>query len=430
MPFWKNYHTRIKLALLLVLCWQLYQSIQHYQKEKTNFGCEICSDKAGYYIYLPIWFDYGLDSAALPDTLRSKAHESFHNDLAPGKTFSKFTGGVAMMLAPYYVLAKTWYTYFDRKDPLPISNEYLAFTNFGLALYLTLAFLALFLLLRKRFGDGTALITLLLLYFGTNLIYYVQDESLMSHAYSFCLFIYAWFFLERGLERKQKVSILLFALFAAWAIVVRPTNALGVLTLLVLGIEKKTWKEQVAYLIRNTPLMIGIALLVFSPQLLYWKQTTRHWIVYSYQGEGFIYWNKPALLEQWFSVKSGILPYNPLIILLPLGLFLLLIKKSKEAWILIPSFVVAAYLFASWGSIGFGDCNFGYRPFVEFLALWSIGFAALVQRMLKVGGIGSLLFFLFCALAIGYSSYLKGEFDTCFFGDYWDYAIFVRDYFS
>src|SRR5690606_32366224 len=120
---------------------------------------------------------------------------NFENDLAPGKNFTKFTSGVALMLSPFYLAGDLWYRMMEKNPPLPISNDYLQFTNFGTALYITLALLALLATLRKRYGLEAALLTLMVLYFTTNLRYYTEDESLMSHVYSFSLFSYAWYFL-------------------------------------------------------------------------------------------------------------------------------------------------------------------------------------------------------------------------------------------
>lgn len=429
MPFWKTYHIRLKIAFLLLLCLQLYQSIQNRQERSTNFGCEICSDKVGYFVYLPIWFDYGLDSAAFPQSLREMTHEPFSNPLAPSKTFTKFTSGVALMLSPFYLAAKAWYGIHGQSPPA-FSHDYLAFTNFGLALYLTLALAALFVLLRKRYDDGIALLTLIFLFFGTNLIYYVLDESLMSHAYSFCLFAYSWFFLERALEKKERLSMMLAALFVSWAVLVRPTNILGIPLILFLAGYATSPKIILTQLLKTAPFILISALIIWIPQVLYWKLSTGHWLVYSYQNEGFHHWKNPALGEQWLAVKSGILPYAPGMILLPLGILLSFRKAKTGGLVALGTFILCSYIFASWASIGFGDCNFGYRPFVEFLALWSPAIASVFYAVLKQKSPYRWAFAIFILVSIGYTNHMMNRFDTCFFGKDWDYVIFIRDYFS
>lgn len=430
MPFWKSYHGRLKFLFFMILLVQVYNAIQWRQEKVRNFGCEICADKAGYYIYLPIWFNYGLEQKNLPQAIRDQTQQHFENDLAPGKNFTKFTSGVALMLSPFYLAADIWYRNFANETPLPISHSYLQFTNFGTALYLTLALLALFSLLKKRFGDGAALLTVLFLYVGTHLRYYVEDESLMSHGYSFAQFAFAWYFLEAALHKRRWMFLALFALCASWAMLIRPTNLLGIPLILVLSLDKSQWKEQSIYLLKKLPVMALAALMIWIPQLIYWKLCTGSWLVYSYQNEGFHLWKNPAIGEQWFAVKSGLLPYAPGFILIPIGLFILLKTHARNGIAVFVSLLFLSYLFASWFSIGFGDCNFGYRPFVEFSALWSIAIAAFFAWLLKTKKVIQIGGFSFVLASILYLNHLYWKFDTCFYGDYWDYAIFIQDYFS
>lgn len=430
MAFWKNYHHRLKILLLFVFCMQLYQAIQYRQAKVINFACEICADKSGYYIYLPLWFNYGLDTANMPDIVHERTRERFESTLAPGKSFTKFSAGVAMLLSPFYAVANFRHQVFGRVHPNPISADYLRYTNFGTALYLTLAFLCLFLLLRKRFGDGPALLTLLFIYFGTPLRYYTEDESLMSHVYSFCLFCWSWFFLEKALLTRKKQGLILFALFASWAILIRPTNSIGIPIMLSLAIRPNAWKTDFPFLLKSLLWMLIPAFIVWIPQLLYWKMTTGSWLVYSYQDEGFHLWKNPAISEQWFAANSGILAYTPAFILVPLSLFGLLWKQGRHYAPLFISFLFLMYLFAAWWAKGYGTCNFGYRPIVEFMALWSIGIAWGIVELSKRRASLQLGITAFVLLCLFYTNHLYWRFESCFFGSEWDYTRFFQDYFS
>ncbi|MBI1221195.1 MAG: hypothetical protein GC180_01220 [Bacteroidetes bacterium] len=430
MPFWKTYHGRLKFILLFILLIQVYNAIQSRQEKVTNFGCEICADKSGYYIYLPIWFNYGLDQKDMPELAKQRTSQNFENELAPGKSFTKFTSGEALMLTPFYLAGDLWFSRFGDKAPIPISHHYLKFTNFGTAFYIVLAMLALFSLLRKRFGEGVALLTLLLLYFGTNLRYYTEDESLMSHIYSFCQFSFAWYFLEKALDTRKTKHLLFFALCSSWAILIRPTNVLGILMILVLSLRKEEIKDQLRFLSKHLVPMIMAAVVIWIPQLLYWKMTTGQWLIYSYQNEGFHRWKAPALIEQWFAVQSGILPYTPAFLAIPIGMVLMFKRNRKTAAILGVSFVFLSYLFASWWAKGFGDCNFGYRPFVEFSALWSPALAVFIASLFKMKSWAKVSVSIVLLACVWYSTDLYHHFDSCFFGKAWDYSKFIQDYFS
>ncbi|MHB1277143.1 MAG: hypothetical protein ACYC1Q_01955 [Bacteroidia bacterium] len=430
MAFLKNYPTRLKILFLFIVCVQLYHAIQYRQQKVTNFNCEICADKSGYYIYLPLWFNYGLDTANIPGLVQERTRESFKNELAPGKSFTKFSAGVAMLLSPFYAVANFRHQVFGRVHPNPISADYLRFTNFGTALYLTLAFLCLFLLLRKRFGDGPALLTILFLYFGTALRYYTEDESLMSHVYSFCLFTWSWFFLEKALLTRKRTALILFAVFASWAVLIRPTNIIGIPVILSLAIKPNEWKTEFSFLLKSLHWMLLPAFLIWIPQLVYWKMTTGDWLVYSYQNEGFHRWKNPALSEQWFAVNSGILAYTPAFILVPLGLAGLLWKQGKQYAPLFISFLLCIYLFAAWWAKGYGTCNFGYRPLVEFTALWSMGIAWAISALINLRSSLKLIVTGFLLICITYTNYLYWRFESCFSGGDWDFARFFRDYFN
>lgn len=430
MAFWRNYHNRFKFLLLFILCIQIYNAIQYRQHKVTNFGCEICADKAGYYIYLPIWFNYGIDTANMPELVRSRTNERYQNDLAPGKSFTKFSAGVAMMLSPFYAVGNFRHQVFGSVHPIPISVDYLEYVNFGTAVYLTLAFLCLFLLLRKRFGDGPALITLVLLYFGTSLRYYTEDESLMSHVYSFCQFAYAWFFFEKALLLRKRVWLILFAICASWAVLIRPTNIFGILLILFMGMSRTNWKEEFLYLSKSIVWMLVPAFLIWIPQFAYWKITTGNWLVYSYQEEGFHRWKHPELGEQWFAVQSGVLTYTPAFILIPIGIIGMYWQKGKAYAPLLASFIFMTLLLASWWAKGFGDCNFGYRSFVEFTALWSPAIAWLAAQVLKSKTSVQVMSLAFVLVSFWYTNHLYWQFHSCFFGQPWEYGKFISDYFS
>lgn len=430
MAFWKNYPNRLKILLLFLVCLQFYKAIEYRQENVTNFGCEICADKSGYYIYLPIWFNYGVDSADMPELVRQRTRERFENELAPGKTFTKFSSGVALMLSPFYAAANFRHQVFGRVHANPISVNYRSYTNFGTALYITLAFLCLFLLLRKRFGDGPALLSILFIYFGTSLRYYTEDESLMSHVYSFCLFAWSWFFLEKALLTRKKTGLILFALFASWAVLIRPTNIIGIPLVLSLAIPLSSWKTEFPFLLRSSLWLLIPAFLIWIPQLVYWKMTTGNWLVYSYLDEGFHRWKDPAFNEQWFAANSGILAYTPAFILVPLGLAGLVWKQGKQHAPLLISFLLCVYLFAIWWAKGFGTCNFGYRPMVEFTALWIMGIAWAISELTKLRTGLQFIVAGFVLLCLVYTNHIYWRFDSCFSGGDWDYALFLQEYFS
>jgi len=430
MRFWKMEAQQVRVALLLLLCVLLYNAIQNRQRRMTNWDCEICADKSGYYIYLPIWFNYGTDTADMSHAVRAKTLQNFtYEGVAPGKSFTKFTNGIALMLSPFYFVGDTWYKHFSNKTPLPVSSEYLAFTNFGLAFYMALAFLALFVLIRRNYDWLTTLVTLLVIYLCTSLRYYVEDESLMSHAYSFCLFAYSWYLITIALEKRNRLALVGLALCGSLCVLIRPTNIIGIMALLVYSMHSRNWKEELKFLMQSLLFMIPIAFLVWIPQFMFWHETTGNWLLYSYGKEGFDRWKAPAIAKQWFAAQSGTFFYTPAMILFPIGLVGLLKQNLRKYSVLAISFVVCVYLFGSWWAKGFGDCNFGYRSFVEFLVIWSPAMAFIIDKLRSSKRWIALILCLFIIASLLYTTHIYSQFEGCFFGDDWDFAIFFKTYF-
>lgn len=72
------------------------------QSRITNFGCEMCADKAGYYMYLPAVFYLGFNASSYEDSLDNRHGDGFTIERERNKIITKFTSGVALLLSPFY----------------------------------------------------------------------------------------------------------------------------------------------------------------------------------------------------------------------------------------------------------------------------------------------------------------------------------------
>jgi hypothetical protein len=161
------------------------------------------------------------------------------------------------------------------------------------------------------------------------------------------------------------------------------------------------------------------------PQLLYWKYLTGHYLAYSYGDEKFIYWKEPKFLGVWFAPINGLFLYNPLYLILIAGMLFLIWRKSINGYYTFILFLVISYLFASWHSWFFG-CAFGGRSFVEFLAVFSIPFASLIEYFRSAGRKSSRWFWAVVLITVIYSLKITYVFDGCFYGnDFWDWKTFL-----
>ncbi len=245
--------------------------------------------------------------------------------------------------------------------------------------YLIIGLYFLFRFLRFYFSKKLSLITVFLLFAGTNLFYYGIDEGLMSHVNSFFLFCLFLFLLKKFLIREKKSYGLIVGIsfVLSLAILIRPTNILLFSWLIFLDITSvKTLLNRIHIFLRPSYILTFFIVsgIVFFPQLLYWKYLTGHFFFYSYPGETFRNWNNPQILSVWFSPLNSFFLYTPLALSFIIGIIQMIREKQPNGIFIGSIFLVISYLFSSWQCWYFGG-SFGYRPFVEYYALLSVPFA-------------------------------------------------------
>ena len=244
------------------------------------------------------------------------------------------------------------------------------------------AFLGLFYLrkiLLTYFNDTVTSFTLFSIVLATNLFYYITIESAMSHSYSFFLFtIFIWLTIKWHKNKNLKTAIFL-GLAIGLISLIRPTNAMLSIVFVLLGVTNlKSLKNKVQlfWVYKNHILsIVAFAIIVWIPQIIYWKYATGSWLYFSY-GEERFYFNNPHIMEGLFSYRKGWLLYTPIMIFAILGL-VFLYKKQYRKWML-PIFVFTAlniYVVYSWWCWWYGG-SFGSRPMVESYALLAIPLAA------------------------------------------------------
>lgn len=178
---------------------------------------------------------------------------------------------------------------------------------------------------------------------------------------------------------------MLLGLAVGWATLTRPTDGLIVFIPILWGIGSlAAVKPRVDYLKQHSP-YIGVAVAVASLFLLlqmsYWKYATGHWIVFSYQGEGFEFGN-PHIIEGLFSFRKGWFLYTPIALLGFLGVPFLRAKKDINWFMLLFSVYFAAtfYVVFSWKMWFYGG-SFGCRALIQSLPMLALPLTALFQTL-------------------------------------------------
>jgi len=194
------------------------------------------------------------------------------------------------------------------------------------------------------------------------------------------------FFLMAGLiyltpliyARRKMRHIVLAAFIFGLISLIRPTNVVIAFYLLLYDVY--TWeqfKTRASCLLQNWKQFIWFVVLIilaWIPQFEYWQYLSGHWLLYSYQEEGFIYWKHPKMLQVLFDPQNGFFLFAPLMLLSMVGLAMCLRRKLFSAWAILLIFVATDYICGSWHYWNFG-ASYGFRPYIDFLPILAIPMA-------------------------------------------------------
>ncbi|MCO6499616.1 MAG: hypothetical protein J5I47_04455 [Vicingus serpentipes] len=339
----------------------------------------IVHDVVSYYEYLPAAFIFNDLSFEYVDNLPF----DFEGDIwvddneETGRRLPKTSMGLSFMYLPFFLtghlVAKLQnYTAYGYSEP------YGKMIVLGCWLYVFIGLFYLRKILLKYFNDVVASLTLFSVVLATNLFYYTTIEPGMSHAYSFCLIILFIWSTMRWYENPKISLAVSLGLLSGLIALIRPTNALIVVFFLLYDIKSLTdIKNKMVFLWKykhQILLIIIAALLVWLPQMAFWKYATNHWLFFSY-GEERFYFNNPHILDGLFSYRKGWLVYTPIMIFALIGILPLYKMQRKFFLPLLVFLPVNIFVMYSWWSWYYGG-GFGSRPMVDSYGLLAIPLAA------------------------------------------------------
>lgn len=387
---------KLKILLLFIALVAAVFTVSKHLNSDHRFK-PISSDAEGYYQYLPSIF--------IKKDIMDQPYSYWLED---GRLFNKYTCGVALLELPFFTVAHIYTKITDPESATGYTNNYVNAIVLAAAFYFVLGLFFLYYFLRRFFSVLVCLLTLLCIYIGTNLFYYVHAESGMSHVFSFFLYSALIYFTPYFLEfRKLKYTIII-ALILGISALLRPTNILISMFILFYDVYSlKALRERILLLLRNYKALLIIALagvIIYLPQMYYWYVMFEKPFVNSYRYDvavtGFINWRHPKIFEVLLGHRSGWLLYTPIMLISVIGLIWIAIKKNYHSIGIVILFLVMLYLSASWSAYTFG-WGFGYRPFVELYTFLAIPFAYIVSRVLYSKSISlKALIFLFVANCI------------------------------
>ncbi len=362
------------LAIAFFFVTGLHNATKHYRPEYKTI---LRSDGLGYYQYLPATFIRHSVASGQPWCVMLKE----------GGLLNRFTWGVAYMQSPFFFLANAWCSLTNQLYD-GYGNTHAFFILLGAMVYCFLALLLIYKILLPRFGRFISIIVPVMLFYGTNLIFYTLSEAAMSHVYTF--FLFAWFVYVTPLFYKKPslINVLMLAVPLAVITLIRSYNITIVLYLLLYNVA--SWKElKDRFLFWLSKWYYGAVLILticaaFIPQIVYWHLVTGHWLINSYgyqqKGDAFLYLLEPRIFKVLFGNVSGIFTYAPILLLSLAGMIMMLRKRNVDIWAIVIIFLISLYLIASWWSYTF-SCGFGHRGFIDYYVLFAVPMAFTLQKL-------------------------------------------------
>jgi hypothetical protein len=203
---------------------------------------------------------------------------------------------------------------------------------------------------------------------GTGLFYYTVMEPGMSHVYSFFLFCAFIYRSDRAVQSTDRSNLLWLATITALIALVRPTNAVIVLSLPFIA---GGWVRFISFLGRCIvnwraflpAVVLAICIICVQP-IMYLVQVGRP-MVWSYSGEGFNFLS-PEMFNVLFSFRKGLFVYYPWTLLASLGL-LTMIWRARPQGIWLSMFLgISVYVVSSWWCWYYGS-SLGMRAMIDYL---------------------------------------------------------------
>lgn len=232
------------------------------------------------------------------------------------------------------------------------------------------------------FNDAVTFLTLLVVFLGTNLFFYVYGMGEMVHSYLFflySLFIFGWL---KWLREKTGKFITLSGFCLGMICVTRPTDILLVIFVLYGVGSLSSAKERFRLLISRKIDLIPATFFFLVPLLLqvtWWKAHHGTFLYYSYGNERFFF-DDPQISNFLFSFRKGWLVYSPLMLFSLIGMVLMWRRHKGFFWPVLVYFSLTVYVLSSWWDWSYGG-SFGNRAMVQSYAVLIFPLAVCIERI-------------------------------------------------
>lgn len=373
-----KYLSKIVIGLLVIICGWSGTNVNTWGRDRV-----FVDDVIMYYEYLPAALIFHDLTFSFTKEFPKDFQERIWLGTAPnGKPIVRMTMGLAMLWLPFFLAGHLLANILGLAT-LGYSWPYGLSIFLAALFYMTMGLVFIRKILLNYFPDWITAITLILTVTATNMMYYVISEPGMSHVYSFSLIAIFFYCTLQWIKKPGVILSICLGLLAGLIVLVRPVNGLVLVFPAFIGI--RSFSGFKSRIIGNWK-FIGIAglsaIMIASPQLIYWKAQTGHFIFNSYMENGKFYFLNPHILKGLFSFRNGWLPYTPVMFLALGGLFVLekYVKGIRNATLIF--LFLFTYVIYSWWCWWYGG-SFGSRPMIDTYGILALPLAASLMYLFQ-----------------------------------------------
>lgn len=300
----------------------------------------------------------------------------------------RYPSGLSIMQSPFYLSGHAYASLSSEYVANGFTRPYQIALNIGGMFYLSSGILILRNILLKWFSDMVTALSLLAVFFGTNLENQAVLSTTMPHVMIFFLYTLIILYTIKWHDKTTLKNGLILGGTLGLAVICRPTEIVAVLIPVFWGVKNPlTIGKKIKFHFKNNRKVllttISTFLGVIFIQMLYWKIYAGHFIFNSYNnpGEGLDLLS-PHTLNTLFSFRKGWFIYTPIMLFFVFGFLWLKRKKPAYFWSLFLFFIFNLYLVSSWTNWWYAG-SFGQRALVQSYAALTIVFAFMVSYIIK-----------------------------------------------
>jgi hypothetical protein len=228
------------------------------------------------------------------------------------------------------------------------------------------------------FGRQTAGWAALIVWLSTSAVYYSVISPTYSHAASLLAMGAFWYVF---IATRDDAAVRRYALLGAFGGICALMRWQDATVLLVPAVDllyRMGHGMRLGAAAVRGAASIAAAVMAFLPQMLVWR-TLYGKLLAVPQGESFMRWTDPALLQVLLSDNHGLLTWTPVVAVCLAGLVLLAKRDGLVGTAAILVVLVSWYVNAAAADWWAGEA-FGARRFVSCVPVFTLGLAALIDR--------------------------------------------------